>query len=203
MNSFLGIQSLLKSIVGELSLRPELCAVLREEVAGQLGAQPSQVSLSQLRELPRLDKVLREILRLHPPVFFIHGRATRDRVLESDSGSFDIKRGELVMGVIPIAHCDRSVFDEPEDFNPHRFEAASASEHLIWPRGLHDAKLSSHDRTCPGKDVAIEIAKLFCIALLSKADWQLQNQPQWDRRHFSLNAAAPKGALKVESFRSH
>jgi prostaglandin-endoperoxide synthase 2 len=203
MNSFLGIQSMFKSIVGELSLRPELCAALREEIAAKLGAQPSQASISQLGELPMLDKTLREIFRLHPPVFFIYGRATRDRVLESDSGSFDVKNGELIMGVIPIAHSDPSVFDEPEAFDPNRFDVASASEHLIWPRGLHDANVSSHDRICPGKNVAVEIGKLFTIALLTRAKWRLKDpQPQWDRRRFSLNAAAPKGALDVESFRA-
>lgn len=200
MNSFLGIQSMLKSIVGELSQRPRLCDALRGEIAATLGAPASPVSFSQLGQLRMLDNTLREIFRLHPPVFFIYGRATRDRVLESDSGAFDIKSGELVMGVIPIAHTDPTVFDQPQVFDPDRFDNPSASEHLIWPRGLHDANVSPHDRTCPGKDVAIEIGKLFTIALLTMADWRLRDAPQWDRRRFSLNSAAPKGTLEIESF---
>jgi cytochrome P450 len=191
---------MLKSIVGELSQRPELCDALRGEIAATLGAPASPVSFSQLGQLRMLDKTLRETFRLHPPVFFIYGRATRDRVLESDSGAFDMKNGELVMGVIPIAHTDPTVFDQPEVFDPERFDDPSASKHLIWPRGLHDANVSPHDRTCPGKDVAIEIGKLFTIALLTKADWRLRDAPQWDRRRFSLNSAAPKGTLEVESF---
>jgi prostaglandin-endoperoxide synthase 2 len=198
MNSFLGTQSLLKSIVGELSLRPDLCATLRQESAAVLGA--GAVDLRKLAAMPMLDRTLREILRLHPPVSFIFGRATRDRSLESSSGTFAIGKGDLVMGVIPFAHRDGSVFTRPEDFDPDRFNNPDASAHLIWPRGLHDAAVSPHDRTCPGKDVAILIAKLFCIALL-KNDWRLKDpRPEWDRHRFSLNVAAPKGALDIESF---
>jgi prostaglandin-endoperoxide synthase 2 len=202
MNSFLGNQNLFKSIVGELSLRPDLCAALREEITVTLGPEPAAADLRKLVAMPMLDKTLREILRLHPPVFFIFGRAIRDRVIESDSGTFAIGKGELVMGVISLAHRDGGVFADPDEFNPDRFGVPTASEHLIWPRGPHDGEVSPHDRTCPGKDVAILIAKLFCVALLSKFTWKLKDpQPQWDHRKYSLNVAAPKGPLDVAYFR--
>jgi prostaglandin-endoperoxide synthase 2 len=201
MNSYLGIQNVFKSIVGELSLRPELCRTLREEMASVLKPDPKNTDISKIVELPLLDRTLREILRLHPPVSLIFGRATRDRLIESRSGTCAIGRGELVMGVIPFAHRDPTVFAEPEEFRPDRFLDVAASQHLIWPRGLHDGELSPTNRTCPGKDVAIIIAKLFSIMLLSQFTWRLKDpQPKWERRFFGLNVAAPKGALEVESF---
>jgi prostaglandin-endoperoxide synthase 2 len=201
MNSFLGNQNLFKSIVGELSLRPDLCRVLREEIAAVLGPQPGPVDLHKLVAMPMLDKTLREILRLHPPVFFIFGRATRDRFIESASGRFAIAKGELVMGVIALAHRDDKMFVNPDRFDPNRFDDPAASQHLIWPRGLHDSAPSAHDRTCPGKDVAILTAKLFCSTLLSGFTWKLKDpQPQWDHRQYSLNVAAPKGSLDVAHF---
>ncbi|SFK29734.1 prostaglandin-endoperoxide synthase 2 [Methylocapsa palsarum] len=204
MNAFLGTQNILKSIVGELSLRPELCARLREEMADRLGpGQRTIDDLSVLRSLPLLDKTLREILRLHPPVFLIFGRATRDRTIESDSGLFAVGKGELVMGVIPFAHQDPAVFDNPKEFNPDRFDDEKASEHLIWPRGSHDASASPGNRTCPGKDLAVVITKLFCVALLTRFQWRLKDpQPRWDDFRFGAGVAAPVGALDVEWFRS-
>jgi prostaglandin-endoperoxide synthase 2 len=53
-----------------------------------LGSDLTLPDLRNLDDLPLLDNVLREILRLHPTVFFIPGRATRDRVLDSSSGTF-------------------------------------------------------------------------------------------------------------------
>jgi cytochrome P450 len=140
MNSFLGIQNLLKSIVGELSLDAAHCAALREEMTSELGSNPGEVTCEDLEKLPMLDKTLREVLRLHPPVFFVTGRTTQDRSIASASGSFKIRKGELLMGVIPLAHRDASIFARPDQFDPHRFDDEVASHHLIWPRGLHEGR---------------------------------------------------------------
>ena len=200
MNSFLGTQSLLKSIVGEFWLRQELCAQLRKEMDEVLGSNLKLPNLQCLDKLKKLDRVLREILRLHPPVFFIPGRATRDRILDSSSGTFRIRKGELVMGVLPLAQWDEANFTQPDEFIPDRFMEPAASQHLIWPRGLHDADVAPNDRTCPGKDLALVIAKLFCITLLRKASWQLKQRPTWNTKYFNLNVAAPEGDLRVDGF---
>jgi cytochrome P450 len=202
MNSFLGTQNFLKSIVGELGSRPGLCDRLRAEMKAALGTSKTLNDVKALAAMPTLDKTLREILRLHPPVFFIFGRATRDLVMESKTGTFPVAKGELVMGVIPFAHRDASSFAEPDRFDPDRFDDPAASLHLIWPRGLHDADVSPQDRTCPGKDVAIIIGKLFSLALLLQVDWKLKDaKPEWEQRWFSLNVAAPKGPIEVANFR--
>lgn len=73
MNSFLGTQSLLKSIVGELAERLELRKDLCREMDTVLGWNPTLSDLQDPNKLPQLDHTLREILRLHPLVFFIPG----------------------------------------------------------------------------------------------------------------------------------
>lgn len=202
MNSFLGMQNFLKSIVGELSNRPDLREVLRAEIVAGLGAASAEPDIAKVSQMPLLDKTLREILRLHPPVFFVFGRATRDRLIDSDSGSFVIRKGELAMGVIPFAHLDEFAFLRPEDFNPDRFDDPDVSAHLIWPRGRHDDTVVPEDRTCPGKDVAILVAKLFAVSLLRDFDWQMSTRKQrWEQRFFGLNVAAPVGPLEVKTFR--
>jgi cytochrome P450 len=198
MNSFLGTQSLLKSIVGELGQRPKVRMDLCDEMDAVLGSDQSIVDLHCLDKLKMLDRVLREILRLHPPVFFIAGRATCDRILDSSSGTFRIRKDELVLGVLPLAQRDEADFPQPDEFIPERFP--QASQHLIWPRGLHDAVVDPKDRTCPGKDLALVIAKLFCITLLRKCSWQLKRRPTWTTKYFSLNVAAPEGDLIVGGF---
>jgi cytochrome P450 len=200
MNSFLGNQSLFKSIIGELTRRADLCEALRREIGTEL-PPGTPIGIRDLGEqtLPMLDKTLREILRLHPPVFFIYGRATTDRVIESSSGQFAIAKGDLVLGVIPMAQRDGTVFPRPDEFDPRRFDDQVASNHLIWPRGLHEAQVKANDRTCPGKDTALLIAKLFCAELLPNYEWELETPPVWGQR-FTLNVAAPKGPLSVVKF---
>jgi cytochrome P450 len=205
-NSFLGLQSVLKSVIGELSAQPKLRDALRDEIVAAFGAAPGDIDLRKLAGLPQLDRALREILRLHPPVFFLLARATRDRVIESNAGVFAVAKGELLIGVIPFAHLDDAVHADPERFDADRFvipagkTEAEASRHLIWPRGLHDGPVTDQNRTCPGKDVAILIAKLFCVALLPRYRWELAKPPRWGRHFFTLNVAAPVGAMRVKSF---
>jgi hypothetical protein len=191
MNSYLGLQCLFKSIVGELSIRPEDSRSLLEQAAQ---AKPDQIWQGSLAAV---DLFIMEVLRLHPPVFFIFGRATKDTTINSASGVFRIAVGELLMGVIPAAHSDDASFPEPSKFDPGRFRSAEQRKHLIWPRGLHDDVVRSNDRTCPGKDAAVAIARAFCVTLLTKAKWKMAAPVGWDKRWFSLNVAAPKGDLPV------
>jgi cytochrome P450 len=141
-----------------------------------------------------------EVLRLHPPVFFIFGRASSDTTIGSTSGTFSIAKGELLMGVIPAAHMSGQSFPQPDAFNPARFDRPEAKKNLIWPRGIHEAAVGPGDRTCPGKDAALGIARVFCETILTKTRWTLSGKVEWDRRWFNLNVAAPAGPLLVTEF---
>lgn len=202
MNSFLGMQNLSKSVIGELSQRPELCAQLRQEIQGAIDSGfPTSLGQLSSAKLPLLDTVLRETVRLHPPVSLIFGRATEDQQIHvRDGRSYPVRKGELMMGVLPLAMRDATVFADPETFRPERFDDPAASRGLIWPRGRHDAPATAHDRTCPGKDVSMELMKLLCIWLLPRYRWTLTEPPVWDDQKFSLNVAAPKGEMPVRDF---
>lgn len=194
MNGFLGTQSMLKSIAGELSRQGSLQDDLSARLAG---ADLGTVFTDSL-----LDGTIREVLRLHPPVFFIFGRATQDRALATASGDFAIRKGELVMGVIPFAHEDPAAYPDPFAFEPNRYVEADARDRLIWARGPQDRKVEPDDKICPGKDPAVLIGKLFCARLATGYRWRLVDPPHWTRKHYGLNVAAPVGAMTLESFES-
>src|SRR5438105_12930630 len=92
------------------------------------------------------------------------------------------------------------MFPRPDKFDPQRFDDEAASQHLIWPRGLHEGRATSTNRTCPGKDVAMLIGKLFCIALLTKFTWRLKDSPEWDRHRFRRKRR-PSGGFTFCSFK--
>lgn len=186
MNSYLGTQSLLKSIVGELARHPEIRA--------RVASVPATATVD-----PLVDAFLNEVLRLHPPVSFIFGRATKDRSLASRSGDFAIQRGDLLMGVMPFVQRDPRLFPEPERFDLARYDQPEATHRLIWPRGPADIAATTGDRMCPGKDPALAIARIFCTRI-ARYSWMLDEPPRWDHKRFSLNVAAPVGSLAVSDF---
>jgi cytochrome P450 len=188
VNCYLGLQSLTRSAVGELSrLPPEQCTALRAEVDARLDG-------------PLLDNFLNEVLRLHPPVFFIFGRAARDFVLQTASGQYAIPAGEMLMGVIPLAQRNPGIHDAPDDFRLDRFEDASVAGTMVWPHGTLAEPISARSRICPGRHLGVMITKFFCAKLLRTYEWKLRKPVSWDERLFTLNVAAPRGRLKVSRF---
>lgn len=43
-------------------------------------------------------------------------------ILDSESGRFSIKKDELLVANVHMAHRDESIFDQPNKFMPSRFE---------------------------------------------------------------------------------
>ncbi len=200
MNNFLGLQGFSKALVGELTLRPDLRKELKEEMQNAQDSTMAPLNLSALSNLPKLDNTLKEVMRLHPPVFFIYGRAEKDFDLAAKTGTYAISEGDHLMGVIPLAHLDPDTYPEPESFNPDRFKTPASTDHLIWPHGGHDATVSNSGHICPGKNVAIEFGRLLTQSLLTGFDWQLKSTPKWSDTKFTLNVASPQGSMKTSKF---
>lgn len=105
------------------------------------------------------------------------------------------------MGVIPLAQEDPELYPDPLTFNPDRFNDPRAAEFLIWPHGHHYDEIKASSRICPGRDVAVTIAKLVAITLLAKYDWTFEDSKiTWSCKGPNLSIAAPVGDLKVRSF---
>ena len=200
MNNFLGLQGMSKALVGELSRNPALTENLRLEIREAEADISGSLTLPQLAGLQKMDRFLKEVMRLHPPVFFIYGRATDDFVLDSGDGPYAIEQGTHMMAVIPTAQTDPDIFEDPEEFNPDRFIDTNLERYLIWPHGSHNQDVTATAHVCPGKDVAMLYGKMLCYQLLRSYSWKLTAPPEWDMRKFSLNVASPKGDMQVERF---
>jgi prostaglandin-endoperoxide synthase 2 len=172
MNSFLGVQNLARSVVGELSLRPELCEQLRQEIRTALGLVTGPVDWQAFRGQHAAARLtLREVLRLYPPVALIFGRALRDgenRVLERHLRAL---QGRADDGRDPDGAPRQGGVRQARGVDPDRFLEPGASQHLILAARSAGRPATPQGRTCPGKDIAILIAKLFAVTLLMKCEW--------------------------------
>jgi cytochrome P450 len=200
MNNFLGLQGMSKALVGELARNPDLAEDLRQEILEAEKGGTSPLDLARIASLKKMDRFLKEVMRLHPPVFFIYGRAADQFVLDSGSGPFVIDKDTHMMAVIPVAQTDPLIFDDPERFDPERFLDKDLERYLIWPHGGHNDDVSATTHICPGKDVAMLYGKMLCHKLVGSYTWKLAEPPEWDERKFSLNVASPKGDMPIEQF---
>ena len=121
--------STLTFMMHELARHPDIVAGLcaeQDEVLG--GSTPGIDELE--REMPYLDMVLDEVLRLYPPAWLGPRRAVRDFEFNGHS----VFRGTHVAYSSWASHRLPEVFPEPEAFIPERF---TRERKAALPRGAY------------------------------------------------------------------
>ncbi|XP_064518998.1 cytochrome P450 26C1 isoform X2 [Pseudopipra pipra] len=134
--------------------------------SGQSCHCSSDISLEKLSRLRYLDCVIKEVLRVLPPVS--GGYRTALQTFELDG--YQIPKGWSVMYSIRDTHETAAVYQSPpSSFDPDRFgatrmEAAGRFHYIPFGGGA---------RSCIGKELAQAILKLLAIELVSTARWEL------------------------------
>ncbi|NXE53013.1 CP26C protein, partial [Casuarius casuarius] len=127
---------------------------------------PSAVSLERLSRLRYLDCVVKEVLRLLPPVS--GGYRTALRTFELDG--YQIPKGWSVMYSIRDTHETAAVYRSPPGgFDPDRFGAARPEA----AGRFHYVPFGGGARSCIGQELAQAILKLLAIELVRTARWEL------------------------------
>jgi cytochrome P450 len=138
-----------------LSQHPDAEARLHAEVDATIGDRPP--ALADLARMPWGEQVIKEAMRLYPPVFMVARRARAD----TEIGGYPVPRGSEVVVWIYMTHHDARWFPEPERFRPERF---APEEEARLPR-LAYAPFGAGPRICIGKGFAMMEARLILAAL--------------------------------------
>jgi cytochrome P450 len=151
--------STLTFMLHELARHPEVLAKLQAEQERVLGgAVPTAEQLE--REMPYLDMVLDEVLRLYPPAWIGPRRAVR----EFEFGGYRVPRGAYVNYCSWASHRIPEVFPDPEAFIPERFTRERKAQ---LPRGAY-VPFGGGSRICIGKRFGQTEVKLVATMLLQR-----------------------------------
>jgi cytochrome P450 len=150
-----------------LSKHPEVNSRLRTEVATVLGDRLPE--LEDLHRLPLLEQVVKESMRLYPPLWIL-GRSAK---ASDEVGGIAIPRGSTVIMSPYLTHRLPELWDNPEGFDPGRFASDGAPERgrfAYFPFG-------GGPRQCIGDNFAMMEAQLILATVLrrvrlSLAPWQ-------------------------------
>ncbi|QHE67507.1 cytochrome P450 [Rhodococcus sp. WAY2] len=91
-----------------------------KQVVGELDdlyADGSDISFGALRQIPKLEAVLKETLRLHPPLIILLRVAQGD----FEVGGYQIAQGDLVAATPAISNRLAEDFPNPDAFDPERY----------------------------------------------------------------------------------
>ena len=100
----------------ELLRHPELSRDVTAEL-DQLYATGSEVSFQALRSIPRLEAVLKETLRLHPPLILLLRVAKQDYQI----GGHVVPAGTMVGATPKVSNRIPEDFPDPDAFDPGRY----------------------------------------------------------------------------------
>ncbi|XP_076980508.1 cytochrome P450 26C1 [Tamandua tetradactyla] len=129
----------------------------------------SDLSLAALGRLRYVDCVVKEVLRLLPPVS--GGYRTALRTFELDG--YQIPKGWSVMYSIRDTHETAAVYHSPpEGFDPERFRTAHEDARGAAGR-FHYIPFGGGARSCLGQELAQAVLKLLAVELVRTAHWEL------------------------------
>jgi sterol 14-demethylase len=114
----------------ELIRHPEIYAEVLAELE-ELYADGQEVSFHALRQIPKLDNVVKETLRLHPPLIILMRVAKGEFEVEG----FPIHDGDYVAASPAISNRIPEDFPDPDAFNPDRYnkpEQADIVNRWTW-----------------------------------------------------------------------
>ncbi|KAK9693388.1 hypothetical protein K7432_013940 [Basidiobolus ranarum] len=143
-------------------------------------------TISQVSKLKYTNQVLKETLRMYPPVSSLQKYCIKDCILPL---GYKIEKDTVAQINIYSLHYNPDFWPEPEVFNPDRFSSAEESKRhpYAW------LPFSSGPRACLGTQFALQEAKIVLATMLRRFEFHLMdNKPVL----YATNSAA----LKPENF---
>ena len=150
-----------------LGQHPAVMAQVQAEVDTVLGSRPPTVD--DLDHLPLLDQVIKETLRLYPPIHIGNRRANGDITL----GNHAIPDDTRVMMSIYLSHRHPAHWTKPDEFHPERF--ATNQKEKVPP--LTYIPFGGGPRNCIGASFAQVEAKVVLARLLQTVALTLEKRP--------------------------
>jgi cytochrome P450 len=165
-----------------LTQNPDIYSNLVDELAGTLrGAPPT---LQQLNKLPLLEGVIKESMRLIPPVLW----GVRYSTDNFEIGGHQHQKGSSVLYSSYVTHHMPELYSDPQKFNPYRWETIRPSAYEYFP-------FNAGPRRCLGAEFAMMEMKITLASLLQKYHFTLIPNQRIDR--VGMTGSLPKYGIKM------
>ena len=140
-----------------LSQKPEIREKIEQEVDHVLGRRTPEAA--DFTNLPYCQKVFKEIMRLHPPVPILPRHVEADDTL----GKYALKGNSDVLFSAHLLHRHPDFWDQPESFDPHRFDAETEKKRHPYAY----IPFGGGPRMCLGNNFAMMEA-IFILAMATQ-----------------------------------
>jgi len=172
----------------ELLRNPEWLMKAREEVDA-LYEREGTVTYQSLREVPVLESILKEVLRLHPPLIILMRGVLQDLHV----AGYTIPAGRLVAISPPVSHSIPELFRDPARFDPARYDPGREedAEQFGW------IPFGGGAHRCSGSAFALMQLKAITASLLRSWSFELLDAPGSYLPDYTKMVVQPKHPCRV------
>ena len=152
---------------------PKVMEKVKRELTRVVGTR-AQVQESDIAQLPYLQAVVKEVLRLYPVVAMTYYRAEATVGVQG----YTIPQGATIILNIWAVHRNADVWPDPHKFVPERFMGDDGNNITVDFSGK-DGKLipfGGGRRICLGMPLAYRTVHLILASLLHHFDWTLPEE---------------------------
>ncbi|KAK1292699.1 Cytochrome P450 93A3 [Acorus calamus] len=158
--------AVLEWALSELINNPTIQHKAQQELDSVVGKH-RLVEESDIPNLPYLQSIVKETLRLHPPAPISHRIATRDaKILD-----YDVPADTIVFVNMWSLHRDPDNWVDPLEFRPERFEDRAVEEKQ--KNLLHYAPFGGGRRGCPGALLGLDVLHMTLASLVQCFEWKV------------------------------
>ncbi|KAL4562781.1 hypothetical protein LXL04_026811 [Taraxacum kok-saghyz] len=154
--------------MAELIRNTKKMEIVRSEIVKLMQNNSENIEEKHIPQLPYLQAVIKETLRLHPPAPFLVPHQAIDNI--EVKGFMVPKNAQILCNVWAMGR-DPSVWSNPEMFMPERFLEVNidykGQDYQFIPFG-------AGRRICPGLSIAHRMMHIVLGSLIYKFDWKLE-----------------------------
>ncbi|KAI9116250.1 hypothetical protein K1719_012417 [Acacia pycnantha] len=161
--------------MSEMLKNPEVMKEAQVEVRRVFGGQGC-VDESKLHQLKYLGAVIKETLRLHPPVAMLLPRENSEKCVVN--GYLIPSNTTIIINAWAIGR-DPKNWNEPETFEPKRFLTTSV-DYNFKSSNFEYIPFGAGRRICPGITFATPVLELLLANLLYHFDWKLSEGQKFE-----------------------
>nr|GMD53865.1 geraniol 8-hydroxylase-like [Ipomoea batatas]GMD88858.1 geraniol 8-hydroxylase-like [Ipomoea batatas] len=134
----------------------------------QVVGKGKQVDEADIVNLPYLQSIVKETLRMHPPVPFLVPRRVEQ---DSELLGYVVPKGSQVLVNVWAIGRDPSIWKDPLMFEPERFMNTKVD---VRGQDFELIPFGAGRRVCPGMPLAMRMVPVMLGSLLNSFDWQLE-----------------------------
>ncbi|KAJ0682731.1 putative geraniol 8-hydroxylase [Helianthus annuus] len=184
--------------MAELIHNPEKMLKARAEIKKVIGNDERTFEESDISRVPYLRAIIKETLRLHPPVTFL---VPHKAITDVEIKGYMVPKDAQIMCNMWAMGQDPNVWSDPQRFEPERFLDVGID---FKGRDFEFIPFGAGRRMCPGLPLADIMLHLMLGTLIHKFDWKIeggmrtQDMDMTDKFGFTLKKNLPLMAIPVK-----